>query len=110
MSIEETIPFHTLIKEVGLWSAYNFGPKQDPWLGMVEEMGELAHCLLKRYQGIRGYDDPLHFREEFKDALGDIGVYAANYAYNEQMRRIVYPKNVKPDLTMNKHIGNALHW
>jgi len=110
MNIDEIIPFHTLIKEVGLWSAYNFGQKQNPWLGMVEEIGELAHCLLKRHQQIRGYDDPVFFLEEFKDALGDIGVYAANYAYNEGMRKVKYPENIKPDLTMSKHIGNSLHW
>ncbi|SRR5258705_1097787 len=106
---EEVIPFPILTKEVGLWSINNFGTLQNPWLGMVEEIGELAHCLLKREQGIRGFDDPIYFLDQLKDALGDIGIYAANYAYNEEMRNIEYPKPVA-DLTMNKHIANVLFW
>jgi NTP pyrophosphatase (non-canonical NTP hydrolase) len=47
-------------------------------LGMVEEVGELAHALLKQAQGIRGPWDTLEAKA--KDALGDVFVFAANVA------------------------------
>ena len=106
---KDVIPFPVLTKEVGRWSLNNFGSLQNPWLGMVEEVGELAHCLLKRTQRIRGFDDPAFFLEQFKDALGDIGIYAANYAYNEKFYHVQYPK-AKPELTMDKHIANTIFW
>ncbi len=44
-------------------------------LGVMEELGELAHCLLKQHQGIRGYDDPAKFAAECRDAIGDTLVF-----------------------------------
>lgn len=70
-----------LINEVGEWAEKNFGHKKHPVLGMVEEVGELCHCLLKRIQGIRGFDDPNKFNEEFTDALADIGIYLMHHCY-----------------------------
>jgi NTP pyrophosphatase (non-canonical NTP hydrolase) len=62
------------------WLAHNF-PEQkthEPLLGLVEEVGELAHCHLKHDQGIRGYDDST-YREDAADAVGDIVIYLASY-------------------------------
>jgi NTP pyrophosphatase (non-canonical NTP hydrolase) len=62
-----------------LWLKRNF-PNQQPadgLLGVIEEVGELAHAHLKASQGIRG-DASLH-RAEAADAIGDIMIYLASY-------------------------------
>src|SRR5438876_269783 len=46
------------------------------FLGVVEEVGELAHHLLKGDQGIRGSLD--EHEERAQDAVGDILVYIAH--------------------------------
>jgi hypothetical protein len=105
------IIFQTLSDAVGAWSHRNFGDKQSPFLGMVEELGEAAHCDLKRIQGIRGYDEPEFFRREYSDALGDICIYAANYAYNEKISvkwPIQYPDgNIH---SIENYISSAMFW
>ena len=61
------------------WLEKNFPQQQghDPLLGIVEEVGELAHAHLKASQGIRGTFDEL--RAEAFDAIGDIVIYLASY-------------------------------
>lgn len=60
------------------WSEANFGKHdyRQPFMGLVEEVGELSHALLKQEQGIRGT------REEHeaaaKDAVGDVMIYLAD--------------------------------
>lgn len=61
------------------WCKKNF-PKTtatQQFIGIVEEVGELAHCVLKGQQGIRkGIVD----REiEEMDAVGDIIIYLMNF-------------------------------
>jgi NTP pyrophosphatase (non-canonical NTP hydrolase) len=46
-------------------------------LGVVEEVGELAHANLKEKQGIRGTTEE-HIEAE-KDAVGDILIYLTGY-------------------------------
>jgi hypothetical protein len=77
-----------LVNEVGAWAAKNF-PASDPWMGMVEELGEATHALLKRKQGIRGYDNPIFFKEEFADALGDFTIFAAHWFYLHQNAKVM---------------------
>ena len=61
------------------WSLKNFGehPSWHPLMGIMEELGELAHAFLKREQGIRGT------REEhdaaIKDAIGDVMIYLMDF-------------------------------
>lgn len=59
------------------WRQRNFpgATAEDQLLGVVEEVGELAHAMLKRKQGIRGTDEEHEDAE--KDAIGDILVYLA---------------------------------
>ncbi len=60
------------------WLEQNFGYEK-PWqalLGVVEEVGELAHSHLKEDQGIRVDEDHL---EKIKDAIGDIVIYLISY-------------------------------
>lgn len=62
-----------------VWLEHNFpgGLSHDGLLGVVEEVGELAHAHLKRSQGIRG-EDSKHVAD-IKDAIGDIIIYLASY-------------------------------
>ena len=68
-----------LQSEHKLWLAVNF-PEQKPHdalLGLVEEVGELAHAHLKDSQGIRGLSQEHHAAAA--DAIGDIVIYLASY-------------------------------
>lgn len=62
-----------------LWLDHNFPNQQahDALLGLVEEVGELAHAHLKAAQGIRGTLE--EHRAEASDAIGDIVIYLASY-------------------------------
>jgi len=61
------------------WTQHNFGeaPEYHPLLGIVEEMGELAHSKLKSLQGIRG-SMAIHDAEG-KDAIGDCTIFLTDY-------------------------------
>lgn len=65
------------------WVAYNFPNHQetDSILGVVEEMGELAHHLLKRGQGIRGGD--VDHDAEIRDACADLVIFLLGIASHE---------------------------
>ena len=70
-----------LQREHKRWLNHNF-PDQKPHqalLGLIEEVGELAHAHLKHEQGIRGYLNEAQFREDAGDAIGDIVIYLASY-------------------------------
>jgi NTP pyrophosphatase (non-canonical NTP hydrolase) len=67
-----------LKNRVGEWTNRNFS-YHDPAMGMLEEVGEMAHCFLKAGQRIRGFDKEDHFRKKFADALADIGIYCLNF-------------------------------
>lgn len=65
------------------WSMYNFGDTQTPqnmFLGMVEEIGELAHATLKHSQKIRGMESDEAFEKLAKDCIGDLFVFTVGYA------------------------------
>src|SRR5690606_750626 len=49
----------------------------EPLLGVVEEVGELAHAHLKAAQGIRGTREEL--LAEATDAVGDVVIYLLSY-------------------------------
>ncbi len=69
-----------LQREHKRWLDHNF-PDQTPHqalLGLIEEVGELAHAHLKHEQGIRGLTDE-EFRLQAGDAIGDIVIYLASY-------------------------------
>jgi NTP pyrophosphatase (non-canonical NTP hydrolase) len=59
------------------WLNHNF-PNQrahEPLLGLMEEVGELAHAHLKSAQGIREIDAEM----DKVDAVGDIFIYLMSY-------------------------------
>jgi NTP pyrophosphatase (non-canonical NTP hydrolase) len=69
------------------WVKHNFNPQSCdvcgrsddhyPFLGLVEELGELAHAVLKAAQKIRGSEEK--HREEAEDAVGDLVIYLADF-------------------------------
>ena len=63
-----------LAGQIGVWADRNFDVS-DPALGVLEELGEIAHCILKRKQGIRGFDDEAHFLAELADGIADAVIY-----------------------------------
>lgn len=76
-------------QEVGEWAFENFGKAKgfnrgfhdlvntnDPLMGMVEELGELHHAVLKAKQNIRTKED--HEVAE-RDAIGDLLIYLLDY-------------------------------
>ncbi len=64
--------------EVGKWSLKNFGeqPAERRILGMIEELGELVHAILKQEQNIRDTS----MQDEW-DAIGDLVIYILDYCY-----------------------------
>lgn len=67
-----------LQEEMVIWQHYNFGEHDynDPFMGAVEEMGELSHSLLKMKQGIRGTKE--EHMAAASDAVGDTIVFLAD--------------------------------
>ena len=66
--------------EVAEWSRRNFPNNTpiEPLLGLMEELGELAHAHLKGQQGIRHTADEIEYKK--RDALGDLIIQACDYA------------------------------
>jgi NTP pyrophosphatase (non-canonical NTP hydrolase) len=48
-------------------------------LGMVEEVGEIAHAELKRLQGIRGFHADDVYYPAISDGVGDLLLFTAGY-------------------------------
>lgn len=71
----------TLQSRLHLWRQRNF-PTADSGqqlLGIVEEVGELCHAVLKNEQNIRGLGDPEKFMAAEEDAIGDLLIYLSGY-------------------------------
>ena len=69
----------TFQQDVATWRKRNF-PKDGPTVGvcvLAEEVGELAHCIVKRHQGIR-LETATPAMEE--DAFGDVLISLAALA------------------------------
>ena len=79
--------------EMAEWCRENFpdSDSAEQFLGIVEEVGELSHSILKRSQGIRGGEDWYDFREKARDAVGDIVIYLNNFCsmYGWSLEEIV---------------------
>lgn len=74
----EVNSFTELQEATARWRDYNFPnhTADDQLMGMVEELGELAHARLKTKQGIRGDEDLPQLET---DAIGDIIIYLCGY-------------------------------
>lgn len=76
--LEHFLDFETLVAEVAEWQARKF-PDSGPehcFIGIIEEMGELAHASLKREQRIAGTEQEL--AAEALDAAADMVIYSAS--------------------------------
>jgi len=74
--MEEHMDLNDIQSKLQKWRANNFKEitDQHQLMGIVEEVGELSHAMLKWKQGIRGYDtEKAH--SEMKDAIGDMIIF-----------------------------------
>jgi NTP pyrophosphatase (non-canonical NTP hydrolase) len=74
---------HRIQREHEAWQRYNFGGNatgENSFLGMVEELGEMAHAMLKHKQGIRGKGDPDEAIELVIDAHCDLIIFSLGVA------------------------------
>lgn len=75
--------YNELAAENKAWALKNFGDKsnaENSYFGMVEELGELAHIILKERQGIREGRLPKEQRKALKaDAIADCAIYLLNW-------------------------------
>ncbi|KKN53802.1 hypothetical protein LCGC14_0598950 [marine sediment metagenome] len=78
-------PFSLKQKELKKWQLANFGDSNssDMTLGMAEEVGELAHWILKRKQGIREGANGGDFKDEISDAFADVVIYGIQLLSDE---------------------------
>ena len=72
------LTFHSLQEQQKPWVKHNFGERPTVWplLGLVEELGELCHSVLKDWQGIRTNED---HTAAAKDAIGDLVIFLSDY-------------------------------
>jgi NTP pyrophosphatase (non-canonical NTP hydrolase) len=102
--------------EIHEWSTRNFGAFVDvqkfinlsSFLGMVEELGELAHAILKQAQGIRGTKE--EHDEAIDDAIADLMVFTLDFAgrNNKDLESIfnrVWAKVKERDWKKNPQLG-----
>jgi NTP pyrophosphatase (non-canonical NTP hydrolase) len=75
--LEGFLDFNQLQTEQKEWQNKNFPNSgiHQCFYGVVEELGELAHALLKMDQGIRGTQE--EHMSAVKDAISDIVIYLA---------------------------------
>jgi NTP pyrophosphatase (non-canonical NTP hydrolase) len=110
MNYMDTIPYLKCIQLEQLeWQKRNFptNTQMEPLLGIVEEVGELCHAVLKQHQGIRINED---HEAAIKDAIGDIMIYMLGYCnlLNYDLEKILAEtwKQVKErDWQKNKENG-----
>jgi NTP pyrophosphatase (non-canonical NTP hydrolase) len=69
-----------LMNEIGEWADKNFKVHM-PDYGIVEELGEIVHCILKRAQGIRGFDKDEVYVPALKDAFADLMIYLLHLCF-----------------------------
>jgi NTP pyrophosphatase (non-canonical NTP hydrolase) len=100
--------------EHSIWAQKNFGDR-DPYssvLGVMEEVGELCHAMLKMKQGIRGSKEK--HMASIKDAIGDIQVYLMDVCtgfdldYHDCLEE-TWNQVMLRDWTKNKRDGQVLN-
>lgn len=104
-----------LQKQHAAWEAVNFPMSAQvdfhSLAGMTEELGELAHALLKTSQGIRGSEE--EHDAAGQDAVGDLIIYCAGLCNKKgwNMQSCVYRAWIivgQRDWTKNKVDGGTL--
>lgn len=76
LPLEDASATDGLIDDIHQWNVKNFG--EQPWqifaAGIIEEVGELSHGILKRHQNIRMEEE---HNAKIRDSLADIFIYLA---------------------------------
>lgn len=74
-----------IYNEHGIWEAKNFpdSTADDNILGIIEEIGELAHAILKQKQGIRVNED---HTAKIKDAVADVMIFLFGYIRKKKLK------------------------
>lgn len=98
------------------WALKNFGerPSWHPLMGVMEELGELAHSLLKREQGIRG--TRAEHDANIRDAVGDIMIFLMDFCSCEDVIVVhIAPKGVplSPHVELfllQQQLGALTYW
>lgn len=101
--------------EQAVWAQRNFGDRNpyDAILGIMEELGELSHAMLKKKQGIRGSEEE-HIAAA-KDAIGDMLVYMLDFCTGMKwdMMQILdetWTEVEKRDWVANRQDGKVDEW
>ena len=95
------------------WSLENFGrhPAADPALGLIEELGELSHAILKQRQNIRGSSE--EHDAAAKDAVGDMAIYLLDVVSSissQIVRPLETPHSTVPVFFLSTSVGAlAMH-
>lgn len=99
------------------WQILHFGSSPPEWLtvGMMEELGEMAHTLLKYQQGIREHreKDVEKFKKQLADDFGDVVVYGmqvlTHFGINaEDAMRDTFEHVLKRDWTAHRLEGGDI--
>lgn len=69
-----------LANEIGEWGQKMF-PVNQPDFGLIEEVGEATHGILKRMQKIRKMDQDDVFFPHMKDAFADVIIYLLHLTF-----------------------------
>lgn len=105
-------------QEISDWSYAQFGkPKgknraqhdlidtNDPLLGMVEELGELTHAVLKQKQQIRTEEN---HEEKEKDAIGDLMIFLLDYCSRRGFSASEILKNTWEEVKRRDWVGDPV--
>jgi len=65
------------------WLTYNFPDQtvEQGLMGVIEEVGEIAHVLLKHQQGIREFKDPQDAKLAIIDGVGDLVIFLDGFCH-----------------------------
>jgi NTP pyrophosphatase (non-canonical NTP hydrolase) len=77
--MKKPLTFKELQKQQRKWVKHNFPNRtaEEPAYGMVEEVGEMFHAILKQKQGIRGSFE--EHEEAIKDSIGDLIIFTSDF-------------------------------
>lgn len=108
----ELLTLKQLQEEAETWRDHNFPDYtwEEQFMGVVEEVGELSHALIKQKQGIRGSFDK--HEADAMDAVGDMLVFLSGLcsARGWSMQDILeetWAQVKQRDWQKNKESGNA---
>lgn len=123
---KKNLTLEEIFSELAKWEPANFGPWEDvalqhrPGIGMIEELGEMAHAHLKHEEQIRMNESHM---ENLQDAIGDFSIFMLSFAGRNQLdieeidrarqEHTLSRYDNEPDYALfyliSYHLGAALH-